>query len=139
MKVGAQRGRGRGKQYKEGKKKNEDEEKQNKKSERGSSVVTHSGTFENGLKSTSLTGLAGPCMPPRGRAATACTPAIVRLSGTAGGGPRARSRGDPPPVGSLGKRLFGDGFVRTSPETVGATTRCGGHTATVIDNIKRQN
>ena len=45
-------------------------------------------------------------MPPRGRAATACTPAIVRLSGTAGGGPRARSRGDPPPVGSLGKKLF---------------------------------
>ena len=76
---------------------------------------------------------------PRGRTATACTPALVRLSGAAGGGPRARSRGDPPPVGSLGKKLFKLGFVRTSPENVGADTRCGGHVATEIDRVKRQN
>ena len=58
-----------------------------------------------------MTGLAGPRMAARGRAATTCTPALVHLSGTTGAGCWARRRGDRPPVSGLMKVLLRDGFV----------------------------
>ena len=65
-------------------------------------------------------GLAGPCMAARGRTATACTPALVHLSGTTGAGCWARRRGDRPPMSGLMKVLFRDRFLNRRPETVGA-------------------